>query len=182
MSQIVQLPPGPLPKTRIVTSVGRLAGPQWPSEKAALSNIIRDLRLVDNFTDVSCIAAHASGLIEDDEMKKMCCDEIYLGINKLGVGRCFNLHIGSGRGRFDLSRIRRSEKRTGARFSDYTTSSIAAQLTKENVIVLQQVFFERGQLRLNYERHFELISPSELCELVERRETSYLPRFLRNAV
>ena len=147
----------------------------FDDEQALLSKL-RYNRLIDIFTGLTCYSLQNHLRSTVPYVGQIETDEIYVGLDKRGGHYVLPVQAKGGADKHNMVQIKQDLALCAHRFPHLLCRALGAQFMKNNVIALFEFALEEGRLVLREERHYKLLSPSELSGQEWREYLETLPQ------
>ncbi len=166
MARELSLAPNPdYIETKIPDATPGIISKYALGDEQALLAKIRFNRLIDIFTGLTCYSMQSHLRTSLPDIGQTETDEFYLGVDKHGAH--YGLPVEAKGEKDDLGIIQIENNfalRTKKEFKGLVFRPIAAQFRKDQAIVLTEFSMTEDGIRILAERHYRLVSPSELSE------------------
>jgi hypothetical protein len=150
--------------TKIPDSTPGMIAKYALSDEQALLARVRYNRLVDIFTGVVCYSLQNHLRTTVPEMGQVETDEIYVGVDKRGAQYVFPIQAKGGRDKLSIVQIEQDIALCAVKFPNLICRALAAQFMADGVIALFEFETAEDGTRINSEKHYKLVHPSELSQ------------------
>lgn len=141
-------------------------------DEQALLAKIRYNRLIDVFTGVTCYSLqnHLRTTVKD--IGQVETDEIYVGVDKLGVHYVFTVQAKVGKDKIGTVQLFQDFSLCKEKFPNAIGRPIAAQFMDDRTIALLEFIMVEDEIRILSEKQYVLVSSGKLSdeELLEYRK------------
>lgn len=166
-----------LAKTKVPDSTPGMISRYAMNDEQALLAKLRYNRLVDIFTGVTCYSLQNHLRTTVDGFGQVETDEVYVGVNKGGAHYVIPVQAKGGSDKLSIVQIEQDVALCKEKFPGLICRAIGAQFMEKGLIALF-VFEETGDeesVVIASEKHYQLVSPSELSEDDLRNYRQRLP-------
>lgn len=139
------------------------------SDEQALLAKIRYNRLIDIFTGLTCYSLQNHLRSSVEGIGQIETDELYVGISKQGAHYIIPVQAKGGKDRLGVIQIEQDIALCEDRFPDLICLPIAAQFMSTETIAIFQLEDTDEGIRVNSERHYQLVASDDLSETDLRR-------------
>jgi hypothetical protein len=153
-----------LAETKVADATPGIIAMYTSGDEQALLAEIRYNRLIDIFTGVTCYSLQNHLRTTVPGMGQVETDELYVGIDKRGAHYIIPIQAKSKSDRIGVVQIEQDFALCAHRFPNLFCLPIAAQFMDNDLIALFSFELDDGQVRINAERHYRLVSPESLTE------------------
>lgn len=133
-------------------------------DEQALLAKLRYNRLLDIFSGVACYSLQNHLRTVVPEIGQVETDEIYVGVDKQGRQYVFPLQAKGGRDEIGVVQIEQDIFLCKHKYPTLICRAIAAQFLNSDKIAIFEFTIQDGEVKLKEERHYHLVSPSDISE------------------
>ena len=134
------------------------------SDEQALLAKLRYNRLVDIFTGVACYSLQSHLRTSVANLGQIETDEVYVGVDKVGVHYVFPVQAKGGRDVISVVQIAQDFELCAAKFPNLVARSIAAQFMDDELIAMFELERDGAEVRISSEKHYRLVDHGDLDE------------------
>jgi hypothetical protein len=132
------------------------------SDEQALLAKVRYNRLIDIFLGLTCYPLQNHLRTTVRGIGQIEIDEIYIGINKKGAQFVIPVQAKGGTDRLGMVQTRQDIECCAQKFPNLVCRAISTQFITDNLIALFELTIDGGELKVVEERHYQLVSASEI--------------------
>ena len=125
---------------------------------------LRYNRLIDIFSGVTCYSLQNHLRTTVPNMGQVETDEIYVGVDKLGVQYVFPVQAKGGTDQLGIVQIEQDFALCATKFPKLVCRPVAAQFIEDNLIALFSFEESENGVTINDEKHYRLVLPDQLTD------------------
>ena len=134
------------------------------SDEQALLAVIRYNRLLDIFTGAVCYSLQSHLRSHVPEMGQVETDEVYVGVDRLGVQYVFPVQAKGGKDRIEVVQIEQDLRLCQRKFSKLLARPVAAKFVAGGAIAMFELCETAAGIEVIREKHYRLVPPDGLSD------------------
>jgi hypothetical protein len=165
LERILRISPNSnLSSTKILDSTPRIINRYSLTDEQALLAILRYNRLIDTFLGITCYSLQNHLRTSVPDLGQIETDEIYIGVDKKGVHYVIPIQAKGGKDKQGKVQIEQDVLLCKNKFPLLICIPVAAQFMNDGKIALFSFAEEDGAIKIESERHYNLVEPSQLTD------------------
>lgn len=163
LSKINLILPNPnLLQIKILDSTPEIISKYALSDEQALLAKVRYNRLIDVFLSITTYSLQNHLRTTVKNIGQIEIDEIYVGVNRNGTQFVIPVQAKGGNDRLGIVQIKQDIACCVAKFPELVCRPVAVQFMANDLIAMFELFLEEDQIKVVEEKHYKLVSASEI--------------------